>query len=232
MEHTLRGWSLCWGRSPLVPSGYRGGGGVGGGHTSLETPPPGAAPSEWPPLFLCPGGLPHSQQRKKLLPFFSSLLLTLASSGPPSPPSHAMSCQGYFFSCPPPAGWDSLRSGILRGEDRRRREKSSSCLSVWNLACCLSNNAVSISWCILMSCMPDPLGKGGKGAKLWVRPATVQLSPPLVGLYSPESCCHPRPVYHLMASSPSSRSSVSYYHSLMKPPKSVNSLFLILSIIT
>lgn len=176
---------------------------------------------------------PSQPAEKNSFPFFSSLAHPDFLRTPP-PPSPCYVMPGLFLQLSTSLLGGSPRLGILRGEDRRRGGKRALpvCLS-GTLHAARSNNAVSISWCILMSCMPDPLGKGGKGAKLWVRPATVQ-SPPLAGLYSPESCCHPGPEVppNSHGLQPGSRSSVSYYHSLMKPPKSVNSLFLILSIIT
>ena len=110
---------LVLGEESLSALGCRGlGGAVGGVTRHLETPPPGQLPSaEWPPLFLCSGGLPHSQQRKISSSFFSSPLTTLASPGSPLP--CAMSCQGYFFSCPPPCwvGTPHLASwGVKTGE--------------------------------------------------------------------------------------------------------------------
>lgn len=171
--------------------------------------------------------------REKLLPFFSSL----AHPGFPRTPSSPSPCYvmpGLFLQLSTSLLGGSPRLGILRCEDKRRGGKRALpvCLS-GTLPAAWSNNGVSISWCVLMSCVPDPLRKGGKGAKLWVRPATMQ-PPQLAGLHSPEPYCHPGPEAppNSHGLQPCSRASVSYYHSLMNPPKSVNSLFLILSIIT
>ena len=175
---------------------------------------------------------PPSQPAEKnffLLFFFSSHY----PGFPRIPPSLCYVMPGLFLQLSTSVLGGNPTVGILRCEDRRRGGKRAlpACLS-GALHAAWSNNAESISWCVPMCCMPDPLGREGKGAKLWARPATVQ-SPRLACLYGPESWCHPGPeaptTSHGLQSS--SRSSVSYYHSLMKPPKSVNLVFLILSII-
>lgn len=209
--------------------------GVGrwGSHINRD-PSPGQLPSAECPLSLYPGGLPHSKQRKAAssLVFFSSRSPWLPQD--PPLPSLRYVTPGLFLRLSTSLLGGNPSLGIPRCEDRRRGGERAlpACLS-GTLHAAWSNNALSISWCVPMRCMPDALGREGEGAKLWVRPAMVQ-SPQLACLYGPVSCCHPGPevppTSHGLQCG--SRSSVSYYHSLMKPPKSVNLLFLILSIIT
>ena len=102
---------------------------------------------------------PPSQPAEKnffLLFFFSSHY----PGFPRIPPSLCYVMPGLFLQLSTSLLGGNPTLGILRCEDRRRGGKRAlpACLS-GALHAAWSNNAVSISWCVPMCCMPDPLGR-------------------------------------------------------------------------